>query len=142
MRDCQKCTHRECKAAGVARSVKVCFNYTTKTVLVRHIAKGEQRRREYDWTEIEDRLKLKLDTLKDRLQHLIGDELEELEWDLDACLRVAKLFTGRKQPPEPPRMDEIEKSAELGPCTTWTPDTPPAGFDGTQKNPIPIRRET
>lgn len=42
--------------------------------------------------------------------------------------------------PESTIIDEPDTSAELGPCATWTPDKPPAAFDGTQTTPIPLKQ--
>ncbi len=57
----------------------------------------------------------------------------------DKCIGViVDVQLDTQQPPEPPRMDERDKSAELGPCTTWTPDNQSEGFDGTETNPVPL----
>ena len=105
--------------------------------LARHMAEGEKKRQEYDYTEIEDRLRLKLDTLKDKIKDLTGAELEELEWDLDACLRVAKLFTGRRQPIGQPTTPERPEPTEIGHARRTVPHGQAVGYDGsTGKRPL------
>lgn len=141
--DCEKCINKACLGAGLPHFTSGCSQYSLPSVdLARHIAQGQHWLNSYDYTEVEDRLRLKLDTLKDKLKDLTGDELEELEWDLDACLRIAKLFTGRRQPIEPPPVDKQPEPEQLGPCTSWGPDGQAEGFDGLcdkdKTNPMPL----
>lgn len=110
-------------------------NDTAYVKLAQHILKGNQQRQEYDYTVVEDRLRLKLDTLRDKLPHFTDAELRELECGLDAFTRMAELFLKRHRPLTG---DEQPHHAKLGPCTTFPPDGAPVGFDGTADNPIPL----
>lgn len=94
-----------------------------------HILKSDKKRREYDYAEIEDRLRLKMDTLRDRLQHLTAGELEAVEGCISCAVRLIDLFRRRNRAPMPsdsPTDDERPTEAELGPCTTLGPDKQPA----------------
>ncbi len=109
--------------------------------IARRILKGEKQLQTFDYAEIEDRLRLKLDTLIGYLPHLTSKELIELDSGLDACLRVAKLFTGRKQPPDSLASDEQPTPSPSAPKLRSTPDKQPESFDGTQNNPIPLETD-
>ncbi len=108
-----------------------------QAALAQHILKGEKKRRETDFAQIEDRIILKLNTLKVRLQHLTSGELEAVEGSIDCAVRLIDLFRRRNRAPQPPTAPERPTEAPLGPCTTLGPDKPPAGFDGsTGKRPL------
>lgn len=56
--------------------------------------------------------------------HLNDDNLKEL-------IYTAKVLRARQGGSPVPVRDERPAGAELGPGTTWTPDKPPAAFDGS-----------
>lgn len=104
---------------------------STNEALAHQILEGDKKRREYDYTEIEDRLRLKLDTLRDRIPHLTSSQLETMEECISWAIKLIVLFRSRNRPPEAATIPERPTHAKLGPCTTLTPDKSPAAFDGS-----------
>ncbi len=116
-------TERQCKnASGYFEpmcdgNTEMCDlpDNQNKVDLARNIAKGEQKRRDTNYDEIEARILAKLKKLP--------------SYDLDwvECM-INHLIARTQQPPEPPRMDERPESAP----TTREP------FKGTDSNPMPL----
>lgn len=113
---------------------------TQKADLARHMLKGNRTAQTYDYTEIEDRIRLKLDTLLDRLKHLSSSELEQVESGLDAAVRLIELFRSRHRPvPDGPRIAERPEPTDTGHVRRTAPDGQGEPFDGTQTTPLPIK---
>lgn len=113
-----------------------------KADLARHMAKGNKTAQEYDYTEIEDRICLKLDILKDRLKHLNSSELEQVESGLNATVKMIDLFRRRHRPtsdaPASPRIDEQPEPTEMGHTGRTAAHGQGEGFDDTQRTPLPL----
>lgn len=97
-----------------------------------HILKGNQQRLEYDYTEVEDRLRLKLDVLRDKLKDLTDAELRELESGLDAFTRMAELFLKRHRPDEQPDPAPNTRKQSSGTDRAYS------AFHGEINNPLPL----
>lgn len=107
----------------------------TKPIRIKDIMDNERHRRQYDYTEIEDRLRLKLDILQDKLRDLTSAELKELESGLDAFTRMAELFLKRHGTPTEP------ERPEPAPITNRPPSGVSGqteGFQGQADNPMPL----
>ncbi len=99
----------------------------TNSDLAQHILKGEKKRRETDHDLIEGRINRKIDMIKDRLQHLTGEELEAVESCIFCTVRLIEVFYERNRVPvasESPTIDEQPVMGAIGPCETWGPDKP------------------
>ena len=78
-----------------------------------------------------------------RYRFLTGTKLNAMEQSAFSgvydhrLLRCDKLAT---EAPDSPTMPDRDKSAELGPCTSWGPDGPPAGFAGKEITPMPLKQ--
>ncbi len=91
--------------------------------LAQHILKGEKKRQDTDYSS-------SLDKVYAEAKHLNDDNLKELAYQ-------AKVLRARQGGLPVPVRDERPIEAPLGPCTTWTPDKPPAGYDGSSgKRPL------
>ncbi len=89
----------------------------TPTEYAQHILKGEKKRRETDWEDLYHQL-------WDERKHLNGDNLKELIYQ-------ARVLRARQGGLPVPERDEQPVMGAIGPCTTRTPDKPPAGYDGS-----------
>lgn len=109
-----------------------------KADLARHILEGDQKRRTYDYTQIEDRICLKFDTIKDQLQHLTSEQLESLYTYINGATGLIDLFRRRNRPTEPPESPTIPNRP--APTRRTAPHGQPEPFDGTQENPMPLKQ--
>ncbi len=117
---------RKCEFCGcdVYCSQRACCDAGRKADIARHILKGDKKRRDTDYGALHE-------DLHNEAKHLKADLLQELIYQ-------AKVLRARQGGLPVPVRDKRPKEAELGPCTALMPDEPPAGFDGTQKNPMPL----
>ena len=119
---CRTCDVSFCEVLRWAcemKNIDRATNTKTPTDIAQLIAKGEKRRRNTDYDEIEARILKKLKKLP----------TYDLDW---VECTINHLIARTQQPPEPPRMDERDKSAELGPCTTWGPGSNPMPLNITK----------
>jgi len=93
--------------------------------LARHIAKGQQRLNSTDYDA-------KIAVIAKDMEKLNGNQL-----DVIAAFVLAMRRRSWGLSASPP-VDEQPEPEQLGPCTSWTPDKPVEGFDGTETNPMPL----
>lgn len=104
-----------------------------------------RRHQTYDYTEIEDRICLKLDTLKDRLKHLNSSELEQVESGLGVVVKVIELFRRRHRPTSdaagPSTINEQPDPTDIGHAGRTAAHGQGGGFQGKETTPIPLTRK-
>ena len=103
--------------------------------LARHMAVGHARMQNTDYDA-------KIAIIAKDMENLTGNQLDVIAAFVTAMRR--RSWGLSDEAPVPDR----DKSAELGPCTSWTPDGPaeapeqaPASFNGRAHNPLPLGQD-
>lgn len=101
------------------------LNKVGATSVPQHVAKGVQRHRDTDYDQLHK-------DLHNEAKHLKADYLQEV-------IEFARFMRARQgSMPYAPPVDERPSDLPLGPCTTWTRDKQPEGFQGKKHNPLPL----
>ncbi len=100
----------------------------TNSDFARHIQIGERKRQNTDFTATEK-------DIADTLQDLTAEQLNKV------AIYITGLRSAAWSVPGPPRIDIPAKTGPSEPCATWTTDVSPVAFDGTAKNPMPIKEK-